>query len=372
MHDFDVDAERIKLERVLNIESGGLDFLTSAHSSQVRAFREDISNAMYQRHQSNYARLASLSRVIPTGASAKLAETVLGSVLGAGVAGEMDPERAIKLSSKLSPKFLAKLCIHLEPHRAARIVSKIPPVTIVEVAQELVRQEEYITLARFVTSISDNVLRDILSSIGSADALLRVGIFVEQRESLNTLLEFLSDQRRREILQAASDSDMLPQTLVLLTHLTDKMKGEMGDVLVSLGENRMQSVIDISRDHNLWEPLILAVANMQPQNRHKSLSLPALQDVNTVASLLKEIDAEQLWPLLAHLWLDAPEATLTCALNAMLDHSDWQINMLREMRAADRGAELKVLMSRVPDDLAKAFIESAKSHAADQSGAIAG
>lgn len=365
MHDFDIDAERIKLERVLNIESGELDFLTSAHSSQVRAFREDFSSAMYQRHQSSYARLASLSRVIPTGASAKLAETVLGSVLGAGVAGEMDPERAVKLSSKLSQKFLAKLCIHLEPHRAARIVSKIPQNTIVAVAQELVRQEEYITLARFVTSISDNILREILDRVGSADALLRIGIFVEQRESLNTLLELLSDQRRRDILQAASDSGMWPQTLVLLTHLTDKMKGEMGDVLVSLGENRMQSVIDISRDHNLWEPLILAVANMQPQNRHAALSLSALQDVATVASLLKEIDAEQLWPLLAHLWLDAPEVTLICAIKAMLDQADWQINMLREMRVAERGNELKVLLSRLPSELADAFIDSATSHAPD-------
>ena len=370
MHDFDIDAERIKLERLLNVEDGALAFISSMHSSRVRAFREHVSDLIYQRHQDNYARLARLSRVLPTGASAKLAETVLGSVLGAGVAGEMDPERAGKLASKLSPRFLAKLSIHLEPHRATRIIGEIPVQVLVDVARELVAREEFITLARFVTAVDSNTLKAVMDAIDSADALLRVGIFVEARDRLDALLEQLSDERRRDVLQAATDADMWPQTMVLMTHLSDRMKGVMGDVTVSLGDDLMTKVIDIAHDHNLWEPLLLSVANMQPENRRKALSLAPLHDADTVQGLLQEIDNEHLWALLTHLWLDADDETLACAISVLIGRHDWIADLLREAHASGRAAELKQVLARLPASLAQSFADIAGRECSDDFAAV--
>jgi hypothetical protein len=370
MHDFDIDAERIKLERLLGADEGSLAYLNSTHSSVVRAFREDFSDALYRRHQDNYARLAKLSRVLPVGASAKLAETVLGSVLGAGVAGEMDPDRAGKLAGKLSAAFLAKLSVHLEPHRASKIIGKIPQAVIVAVAQELVKKKEYITLARFVTAIDSQTLRAVMDAIPSSDALLRVGIFVEQRENLSDLLEQLSDQRRSEILAAATAADLWPQMLVLLTHLNDKMKGVMGDAVVALGADLMALILETCREHKLWEPLILTVANMSVQNRRSVLALSMLHDAEMLTSLFDDIHGESLWPLFARLWTDASEQTLSASFNVLAENGEWLAGLLRAAMSAGLQEEARQELNGLPAPLLARLEAVAKEYCAEDFAAL--
>lgn len=370
MHDFDIDAERIKLERLLGVDEDSLAFLNTTHSSVVRAFREDFSDALYRRHQDNYARLAKLSRVLPVGVSAKLAETVLGAVLGSGVAGEMDPDRAGKLAGKLSVTFLAKLSVHLEPHRARKIIGKIPEAVIVAVAQELVRKEEYITLARFVTAVDSQMLRAVMDAISSADALLRVGIFVEQRDRLNDLLESLSDQRRRDVLAAATTANLWPQMLVLMTHLSDKMKGIMGDAAASLGDDLMALILETCRAQKLWEPLILTVANMSTENRRLVLALPLLHDMEILTSLLDDIHGENLWPLFAHLWTDASEQTLICSFEVLAENGEWLAGLVRAAMEADLQGDIKKELQRLPVPLIERLEAAAKGSCAKELAAL--
>lgn len=372
MHDFDFDAERIKLERLLSVDEGALAFLSGTHSSELRYLREDLSACLYRRHQDNYARLARLSRVLPSGASAKLAETVLGSVLGAGVAGEMDADRVAKLVGKLSPKFLAKLSIHLEPQRATGIIKVVPEDVIIAIAKQLVEREEFITLARFVTAIEPQVLNRVMDNIDDDVALLRVGIFVEQRHRLDELLEQLSQQRREAVLRAATQTGLWPQTLVLMTHLSDRMKGLMGDAAVAMGEAQLEQVIETSRAHNLWEPLVMTLAHMHEDNRRQVLSMPMLQDAQTVASMLQEMDAEHMWALLAKIWLDAPQQTLCAAFNVIVTHDDWLADLLRETHAAGREQQLRTVIERLPPELQQQLRQASQQRSADDYAAVMG
>src|SRR5690606_41400517 len=91
------------------------------------------------------------------------------------------------------------------------------------------------------------------------------------------------DPRQQPQLPPRSSSDLTdgalwPQTLVLLTHLSDKMKGVMGDVTVSLGETVMAKVAPVTREHSLWEPWMLSVAHMQASNRQQVMAMSALLD----------------------------------------------------------------------------------------------
>ena len=372
MHDSDLDAERIKLARLLNVEEGELSFLTSAHSSQLRQLREGLSDTFYRRHQENYARLAKLSRVLPLGASAKLAETVMGTVLGAGVSGEMDPERAARLAEKLSPKFLARLCIHMEPRRANNIITEIPKAVVVNVARELVAMGEYITLARFVTAISADTLHAVIEGVNDNAALLRVGIFVEERDTLSRLLEQVSDLRRRALLQAATDGDLWPQTLVLLTHLSDKMKGVMGDVTVSLGETVMATVAKVTREHSLWEPWMLSVANMQASNRQQVMAMPALLDDGLLNDWLAENDSERLWALTLRLWQDAPAALLDKCFAKLAQQPASLAGLLQEVHVAGLGGGLKGLLERLSPEVRAQFEQVAQRDHADDFAAVTG
>ena len=77
-------AELLKLSRLLESDEGSLDFLDGQDLDQLARFRNTVSSFFYAQHQDSYQRLAGISKLVPTGASAKLATTVLGSVLAAG------------------------------------------------------------------------------------------------------------------------------------------------------------------------------------------------------------------------------------------------------------------------------------------------
>ena len=81
-------AELLKLSRLLESDEGSLDFLDGQNLDQLARVPQHVSGFFYAQHQDSHQRLAGISKLVPTGASAKLATTVLGSVLAAGIASE--------------------------------------------------------------------------------------------------------------------------------------------------------------------------------------------------------------------------------------------------------------------------------------------
>ena len=167
-------AELLKLSRLLESDEGSLDFLDGQNLDQLAQFRNTVSSFFYAQHQDSYQRLAGISKLVPTGASAKLATTVLGSVLAAGIASELPAERAIKLSDKLPDDFLAKLCIHLEPSQSRDLLAAMPDKIVARVAQTLLAMEEHITLARFVAVIKPSAPQAITATVNDGEATVKL------------------------------------------------------------------------------------------------------------------------------------------------------------------------------------------------------
>src|SRR5690625_97290 len=199
-------AEQTKLERLLQVEEGSLGFIAEQEVAATRLFRQQLSEFYYQRHQDAFHRLAGLSKLLPISASAKLAMNLLGPVLAAGIACELPKDRAAKLAGRLPTDFLAKLSLYLEPSRAGAIIAAVDEDHIVEVARHLIAQQEFITLASFVTVISESTLRRIIQQVGNDGlSLLKVGFYVEEKTALNNVVTLLSEQQRRALFLAADE-----------------------------------------------------------------------------------------------------------------------------------------------------------------------
>ena len=95
MH-IETQAELLKLSRLLETDEADMAFLDGQDLNALAAFRNSVSSFFYEQHQDSYQRLAGISKLVPTGASAKLSTTVLGPVLAAGIASALPAVRAIK------------------------------------------------------------------------------------------------------------------------------------------------------------------------------------------------------------------------------------------------------------------------------------
>ena len=74
MH-IETQAELLKLSRLLETDEADMAFLDGQDLNALAAFRNSVSSFFYEQHQDSYQRLAGISKLVPTGASAKLATT---------------------------------------------------------------------------------------------------------------------------------------------------------------------------------------------------------------------------------------------------------------------------------------------------------
>ena len=240
-------AELLKLSRLLESDEGSLDFLDGQDLDHLARFRNTVSSFFYAQHQDSYQRLAGISKLVPTGASAKLATTVLGSVLAAGIASELPADRAIKLADKLPDDFLAKLCIHLEPSQSRSLLAAMPDKIVARVAQTLLAMGEHITLARFVAVIQPSALQAITATVNDGEAMVMIALYLEDKSKLDTLLGLLSEAQQRATLQAATDQALWPAVLSLNEHLNTELRGRMGNMVAEQGETVLNHILDVAQ-----------------------------------------------------------------------------------------------------------------------------
>ncbi|MFE0025571.1 hypothetical protein [Amycolatopsis sp. NPDC059021] len=219
---FAARAEILKLARVLGVEPENLDYLERVDEDDLRAFREQVTDTLFDANLTVLQRMALASRLLPGAVLAKIAERVFGPMLCARIAGLVDVNRGIDVAKRLSPKFLAEVAAELDPRRASAIITRIPLDTVVEVARELTRREDWITLGRFVGHLPDVTVQRSLEVVGNAD-LLRIAFVLDDKSRIDHVVALLPEGRLAAVLRAAvDDEDLWDPALDLITHLGDE------------------------------------------------------------------------------------------------------------------------------------------------------
>lgn len=307
-------AEQTKLERLLQVEEGSLGFIAEQEVAATRLFRQQLSEFYYQRHQDAFHRLAGLSKLLPISASAKLAMNLLGPVLAAGIACELPKDRAAKLAGRLPTDFLAKLSLYLEPSRAGAIIAAVDENHVVEVAKHLIKQQEFITLASFVTVISESTLKRIMQQVGNDGlSLLKVGFYVEDKSALNLLVQMLEQDQRKALLDAAHENDLWPAVLSLLPHLNEQLQAEMANLAAEGSADVRENLVRSVAEQGDWYPLLLALSRMTEENLKNSVTLAAMHEealLRECAAQIKALEMEAALSSFTELLTDEQKALL--------------------------------------------------------------
>lgn len=246
MPDLLTRAELVKLSRVLGANPEAVAFLADRGHLELRELQDAISRALFDEYRPAFQRLADASRLLPASLIAKLSERVFGPMLSARVAGLMPPGRAVEVATRLHTRFLADVCVEIDPRSAVDLLANIPTDLVVTVAKLLLERGEYVAMGRFVDDLPDAAIRAVMKGVDDHAALVRIAGYVERRERLIELMEMLPDERLKQVVAAvaAGTPEVQAAGLAMMSRLSARQQGRIGDLAIALGLGALQSLVD--------------------------------------------------------------------------------------------------------------------------------
>jgi hypothetical protein len=231
---YEAEAEILKLARVLGVEPERLEYLARVDADDLRAFRERVTDTLFDANIAVLQRMALAARLLPGAVLAKIAEKVFGPLLCARIAGVVDVARGVDVAKRLSPRFLSEVAADLDPRRASAIISRIPLDTVLAVAAELAGREDWITLGRFVGHLPDPTVRRCLEEIDDP-GLLRIAFVLDDKNRVDHVVGLLPAHRLGRVITAAgADEDLWVPALDLLNHLSAERRSTLAPMLGAL------------------------------------------------------------------------------------------------------------------------------------------
>jgi hypothetical protein len=286
--DLVVQAELVKLARVLNTTPASLGFAKSLSCADIRRLRERVAAALYDEHRLAFRRIAAITRVLPTPVNVRITLRAFSPLLAARVACEMAPARAAELADRMPIEYLAEGCLHLDPHRAAPLISRISPDRVKAVARELVARGEYIVLGRLLDVATERIVRDVTATVRD-EALLRIGLYAESHTRLTQAVAMLSPQRLRGVVTCAltGPPDLRSAGLALIARLDDdRLRGRLAEYAAEADDATLTRLLHTAINDNALDELLTAVAAMSEQAQRRVLALPALADPQVLDRLI--------------------------------------------------------------------------------------
>ncbi|KAA1421596.1 hypothetical protein F0U44_04765 [Nocardioides humilatus] len=299
-------AEILKLERLLSLEHGTLEFLGEVAPSEIRTLREKATDSLFDTGAKSMARLAAAAAITPSALVATIAEKSFGPLMCARAAAAVDPAKAIDVAKRLSPDFLADATIELDPRRVARIIAGVPTELVEPVARELGRRKEHVTMGRFLAFVPDHSIVAAMTAL-SDEAMLRTAFVLEHKEALDHAVGLLPPERLPGVLRIASEQGLWAEALDLLDHLSHERRGPIADVVGSMEEDVVAELVRAVSAADLWEALLPVVSVMSEQGRLQIAGRPAFHEPRILEEIVGSAARDgRLWPDLLPLVVALP------------------------------------------------------------------
>jgi hypothetical protein len=253
---------------------------------EIREVRERASDVLFDVDGRRFRLVALASRLPPAAVTAVIAEHAFGPLLCARITAHLEVKRAVDLAERLPRRFVAALAINLDPRRARDVVAAIPPYLIAEVAAELTRDREWVAMGRFVGYLSDDAVRAAFRVIDDA-SLLRISYFVEVDEHLDHVVGLLEESRIRGAIRAATDQDLWPQALDLLSRVSPGRAGRLADLAAEEDDRVLGGMVETAQRDGLWDVVLGVTNEMSPAGLARFTGLAAIHDPDVLREMIR-------------------------------------------------------------------------------------
>jgi hypothetical protein len=308
-----VGLEILKLARLTGSEPRELGYLEQLAPQDIRDLREQVTGVLFDADRHMLQRCAAATKLLPSKLTATIAESVFGPLLCARVTGLLDPHRAVDIAARLPSGFLADVAEHIDPRRASRVIAELPAGQVADIAEELVGREQYITMGNVVGHLSKAATRAALAVVDD-EALLRTAYVVESKGSLGSLVALLPEQRLHAIIRTASDAELWPEALDVMSHVSERQRAELAEIAASEDDDVLEGLVSAAQRHGLWAALLPVTRAMSPASRERFVGLSSIHTPEVLAAIVDAAAEEALWAdLLVFLPLLPPPARRSVA-----------------------------------------------------------
>jgi hypothetical protein len=213
-------AEVTKLARLLGLDGPeSLAYARKVPASELRAYREAITELLYEDDRTQLQRAADAARLLPAQTLATIGEHALGPLVCARLTGLLASDRAVEISRHFSTEFLARLAAELDPRRAVDVVTSLPAERTLEIAVVMAAHGEHVAMGRFVAHLDRDTLAACIERLSDED-LLRVGFVLEGKERVGEVFEIAGLERTQRMLDGAQAMGLGDEARELLDHLS--------------------------------------------------------------------------------------------------------------------------------------------------------
>lgn len=247
--------EILRFARLLRCEPEQLAFLLAVDDAELRVFRDQVTDTLFDAHAGVMKRMAAASRLLPAPVLAKIAEKVFGPLLCARIAGMIEPSKATDVAVRLPVDFLTDLAVELDPRRSHRVIGNIPSGTVVPIATALADRQDWITLGRFIGFLPDEVLEACLAALDD-EQVLASAFAVDDTSAVPTVIDLLQASRLRSLVDTAAKQRTWPALLALSEQLRDDQLVELAEIVAASDREPLAGLLAVVAEQGLWDQLL--------------------------------------------------------------------------------------------------------------------
>lgn len=293
-----VQAEIIKLARILSVPEQQLAFMQVLAPENLRQFRFAILELLQSQQKSRFRHLATWVNWLPRWISIFWVKHFLEPFIVAQIAVYLSTESSYRIAKHLPAKTIAAIAVYLDPRLARELLSYLTTHQITDITQVLLEQRDFVTIGRFVSMLSDAVLQDVAQIVENESDLLEIAFYIESREQIDHLVHVLPRERIEKALLIIGDPAqrlLWPKVLALMSYISYGLKQELGDLAVQQGEPVINAIIQATQEDQLWEDMLPVVACLSAHAQDFVANLPALRRVEIIQSIVEAADRCDLW-----------------------------------------------------------------------------
>lgn len=265
MSDLFLQAEHLKLARLLGCEEAQVAALTGLDVPALRQLRAACTSMLFDGDRSGLQRVAAAAKLMPAALNALLAEKAMGPVLASRVAGLLPAKDAVEIAKRVPLRFNTEVTLLIDPRSAQPMLRLMPLEIVVAVTREVCKRREYIAMARFVDALSDEQIKATMEVLDD-ESMLRIGFFVESPQRLEEVVGLMSAERLQKVMAVAAQQELKlgGAVLMLLSGVSEKLRTRLAEAAMSHPEARVgESLVAAAREHGMTGMLQPLGPNMQ-------------------------------------------------------------------------------------------------------------
>ena len=239
MSDLVTRAQLELLARTLHVPVERIQYLERLDATEIKSLRDAMSNFLFDEHAETFKRISAIVPLAPLSIFIPIIERMVPPMMAgraAGAIGVAHPKKAAPSLMLLSTTYAADSAPYMDPRAVEKLVDYAPPGPVVDIANEIIRRQDFATAGMFVEYATPELVRAVEQGVQDDEGLLRTGAYVLSGETVSSVVRLIRDnsiERLHRLAKVAvgGPTDLRLATLSVWSRLDTDLIESIGDIL---------------------------------------------------------------------------------------------------------------------------------------------